>query len=404
MPEGDVIRPVNSSAPEMLSAEETLRAIFTQAFAQIPLHLPAGATPASLRAALALDAVRIAELFAQVRAQARGARQAARRRRNGLRIGLAFLGLAVCAAGLAVGGSRLIRHPAVALPAIPTAQLYSAAMTDKTAFALLQQRAKSGDAVAGFDLATLADSNLLHNETSLPKNDALAFRWYLAAAKAGLPEAEDNLAFAYQTGHGVARDDVKAVAWFQSAADAGLADAQNALARLYQQGRGVPRNDALAVHWYQRAAAQGLASAENDLGAAYEAGSGIPQDEAAAALWFGRAAAQGEPNAENSLGYLYFTGQGGVRDVAQAHKWFAAAAAQGLASGQLNLGLCYVWGAGVAQNNLTAAMWFLLARERGNQQAADALASLFPPLTPTQAAAARLAAQNWDRAAQSGAE
>jgi TPR repeat protein len=402
MPEADIIRPVSASTP-MLSPEATLRAIFTQAFAtqafaRAPLTLPPGATAAILREAMAMEPARIAEIFQDVKFRARlpGIARAADRKRFARRFGIgamAILGVAILAVTITFGLRGSPHRLAPSPPPVATARLYDAALRDKTAFGLLANRAASGDAAAQFDLATLLDSNLLRAETSTAKDDAAAFRWYGKAAKAGFAAAQNNLAFAYQTGHGVALNDALAATWFQAAAKTGLANAQNSLGYLTQNGLGVPRNDMLAVQWFQKAAAQGLAAAQNNLGAAYESGRGVARDPTQAASWFARAAAQSEPNAENSLGYLVFTGQGVTPDAGQACQWFAAAAGQGLAPAEVNLGLCYARGVGLGQDNIRAAEWFLRAQANGDGDGATALAALSPPLTAAQLTEAKSAAQ-----------
>jgi uncharacterized protein len=383
----------------MLSPEETLRAIFTQAFAGEPIHLPEGASIAGLRAAVSLSPEIISGIFEGVKTRAQQS-QAAEMRPAGKRHGLLRAVMAILGVlFLAVGG--LIYHVSTvhqraAVPLVPTGQLYKAAPDDKTAFAALVNQAESGDATAQFDLGTLLDSHFLSHEKTVAKNDAEAFRWYQAAANSGLAPAENNLGFAYQTGHGVAPDYTMAAKWYRAAAYAGLANAQNSLGFLYQNGIGVPQDDKQALQWYQKAASQGFAAAQNNLGAAYEAGRGTAKDYSAAASWFTLAAAQSEPNAQNSLGYLYYNGLGVPRDFALAFKWLSASAAQGMAPAQLNLGLLYLQGAGVNQDTTAAAKWFLLAEERGDKDAATALGLILPPLTAAQLAAASADAKNWD--------
>ena len=44
-------------------------------------------------------------------------------------------------------------------------------------------------------------------------------RWFRRAAEQGMPHAQVNLGYSYETGTGVARDAVKAVAWYRRAAE-----------------------------------------------------------------------------------------------------------------------------------------------------------------------------------------
>lgn len=389
-------RPVHG----LLSPEETLRAIFAQAFAGEAIHLPEGASVASLRAAVSLDDEIIRGIFENVKGQSRKTEDRPKRRGPWQAV-MAMLGVLILAAVAAIYHVRTL-HQQPSAPMVPAAQLYAAAPDDKAAFAALMKQAETGDAAAQFDLGTLLDSHFLSHEKTAAKDNAEAFRWYQAAANSGLAVAENNLGFAYQTGHGVAPDYLMAAKWYRAAAYAGLANAQNSLGFLYQNGIGVPQDDKQALQWYQKAARQGLATAQNNLGAAYEAGRGTAEDYTAAASWFSLAAAQGEPNAQNSLGFLYYNGLGVPRDFSRAYAWLSAAAAQGMAPAQLNLGLLYLQGAGVNQDTTTAAKWFLLAEERGDKDAATALGLILPPLTAAQLAAASAAARDWDSHAQGG--
>lgn len=388
-----------------LSAQETLLAIFRQAFAGETIHLPPGASVTALRQALALDEFTIRRLFRQARADALRAREelaaasieppvAVKKSRRPVVLAIALIGVACLAAGYGI--LTHYRKPPPAPPPPTTGQLYLTAPSDPNAFAALSARANAGDATAQFDLATLLDSNLLTHETTVKKNDAAAFHWYQSAANAGFALAENNLGFAYQNGHGVVPNDVLAAKWYALAAKAGLANAENSLGFLYQNGRGVKQDDQQADIWYQKAAVQGSAAAENNLGAAYENALGVKQNIPLAITWFERAAAQGEPNAENSLGFLYYNGIGVPQSATQAVKWFSLAAAAGNAPAQLNLGLMYARGIGVTADGVTAAKWFFLARERGDIQTAAAFASIFPPLSNAQRAQAQAEAKAWD--------
>ncbi len=396
--------PIEPDLPAPLSPEDLLRAIFTQAFSGKPITLPPGGSAAGLRAAMALDARIITAIFQDVRAQTRPApvyeaplpdpKPAVRRGPERV-VPIMLVGLLILAGAAVWHFHRKPPPPAPAPPPPSTAQLYTQAGSDPEAYQALAARAKSGDAQAAFDIATLQDSGLLRTETSVPKNDAHALIWYQAAASAGLPQAENNLAYAYHTGHGVAQNDAMAAKYYGLAAQAGLANAQNSLGFLLQNGLGVPANDAQALGWYQKAAAQGFATAQNNLGAAYQAGLGTPQNYPLAAQWFTRAAAQGEPNSENRLGYLYYYGLGVPQDDAQALHWFSAGAAQGLAAAQRNLGLLYIRGAGVPRDPVTAAKWLLLAQAGGDAEAGVAMGLINPPLTPTQMASAKADAAAW---------
>lgn len=77
-----------------------------------------------------------------------------------------------------------------------------------------------------------------------------AFTLYLRAAKAGLPEAEFNVAVMYDSGRGVGQDVAQAAVWYARAATHGNHRAAYNLGQLYETGQGVPLNADLARSWF----------------------------------------------------------------------------------------------------------------------------------------------------------
>ena len=77
-----------------------------------------------------------------------------------------------------------------------------------------------------------------------------AFALYLRAAKAGLAEAEFNVAVMYDSGRGVGQDIAQAAVWYARAATHGNHRAAYNLGQLYETGQGVPLNADLARSWF----------------------------------------------------------------------------------------------------------------------------------------------------------
>jgi TPR repeat protein len=266
------------------------------------------------------------------------------------------------AAGLLVMGGLLLLASAM-VPRLTwpdAAPIIGMAETSSPALAGLRALAVAGDPAAAKGMGDLYDSHWLTAETSVSKNDAEAFKWYLRAARAGDIGAANNAAYDYQNGHGTAPDMFFAAQWYRAAADGGMASAQTALGYFYQNGVAVAQNPTNA------------------------------------ALWFMRSAAQGDAAGENALGFAYYNGSGVDHDVYQALHWFQAAAAQKFGPAMLNLGLLYLQGAGATPDPVAAAKWFVLAGMHGDAQSAQALATVAPSLTPDQMTAAHAAAQVWD--------
>lgn len=155
-----------------------------------------------------------------------------------------------------------------------------------------------------------------------------AISWRKAALQ-GNPEAQNNLAHAYERGHGLPKDDEKAAYWFSRAAEHGDPTAQFNLAVMYELGRGVCSDLALAAAWYGKAAEQGFAAAQANLGGMFRLGRGVPQDDARAAFWYRKAADQNYAVAEFNLAVMYELGQGVTASLPHAAYWYHRAAEHG---------------------------------------------------------------------------
>ena len=116
-------------------------------------------------------------------------------------------------------------------------------------------------------------------------------------AEAGLAQAQTNLGFIYEYGHGVLQDYKEAVKWYRLAAEQGTDYAQTNLGNKYKSGEGVLQNYKEAVKWYRLAAEQGTASAQTNLGFMYEYGHGVLQDNTMAHMWYNIASANGHEKA-----------------------------------------------------------------------------------------------------------
>ena len=84
-----------------------------------------------------------------------------------------------------------------------------------------------------------------------------AAKWYLAAAKQGLPNAQVGIAFAYMQGRGIAKDCLEAVKWYKLSVEQGHALAQLNLGLMYATGWGVIQDYVQAHMWANIAVANG---------------------------------------------------------------------------------------------------------------------------------------------------
>ena len=141
-------------------------------------------------------------------------------------------------------------------------------------------------AVMGFSTANLAQAQenpnfqagiAAYQSNNLP----LAYKEFLAAAQAGHPDSQFNVALMYEQGIGIGKDEKEAVSWYSKAAEQGHAAAQYNLAVLYENGRGTEIDFSKANEWYRKASAQGDPLAIGNLGMLYLRGQGVKENKVA---------------------------------------------------------------------------------------------------------------------------
>lgn len=93
----------------------------------------------------------------------------------------------------------------------------------KSAFDDFLKLSSAGDSRAAYQLGRM------YVTKSIDGGKNLAFQWFFRAANSGIPEAQHNLAVAYQDGYGVEKDEQLACLWFKQAAKQGLSESELAL-------------------------------------------------------------------------------------------------------------------------------------------------------------------------------
>jgi localization factor PodJL len=157
----------------------------------------------------------------------------------------------------------------------------------------------------------------------------------------------------------------------RAAAAAGDPAAQFELASRLADGRAMTRDPHAAFLWFDRAAAQGLVPAQYRLGGLYEKGVGVARDAPLAQAWYKKAADAGNARAMHNLAVLIAEGTGGIKaDYAEAANWFEKAARLGVKDSQYNLAILYARGMGLAQDIDQSWLWFSLAAQQGDLDAA----------------------------------
>jgi localization factor PodJL len=234
---------------------------------------------------------------------------------------------------------------------------------------------------------------------------AAASPWDLAAANlsggdvtGSLPKPTGSAALGAPTSPATSADNLpNAIGGpeLRAAALAGNPAAEYEIAIRYAEGRGVPQNLAESARWFERAANRGLAPAQYRLGSLLEKGHGVKKDVEAARRLYLAAAEKGNAKAMHNLAVLYAEGIDGKPDFNVASQWFRKAATRGVADSQFNLGILFTRGWGVEQNLAESYKWFALAAQQGDNDAGLKRDDVGKRLDPQSLVAAKLAAQTF---------
>lgn len=135
-----------------------------------------------------------------------------------------------------------------------------------------------------------------------------AFAKWRPLAEAGVPDAQANIGWLYQTGRGAEQSLERAKFWYEKAVAQNHPVALNNLATFYENGVVVEKNQERAYGLYLRAAEQGYRFAQYNVGVMLLEGRGAKQDSASARRWLQQAAAQGVDAAQDTLDKLSATG------------------------------------------------------------------------------------------------
>ena len=154
--------------------------------------------------------------------------------------------------------------------------------------------------LASYRLARMLDEN-----RAAARSDGNAFERYLAAATAGVAEAQAELDKAEsQFRFAMLLEPAAAIPWLRKAAAQNLVRAQLSLAIALEEGRGTARNPAEALAWYLKAATANNPEAHFRLGNLYDQGTGTPADPVKARDHYARAVDLGHAGAEERMARL----------------------------------------------------------------------------------------------------
>lgn len=205
--------------------------------------------------------------------------------------------------------------------------------------------------------AQLALAKMYQEGLKAPKNEQLAFDWYLRAAKLADPEAyyQIGLAFVYGQLKQPKNKDL-GIDYLQQAADLGYMPAQYTLASLYLDGNAVLSSRQQAMDYLMQAANAGWVDAQLKLAQALIQFS-LPQYDKAAFHWLQRAGKHQHIEALYELARCYYDGIGTTVDYSQAAKIYLALAKREHYPSHFKLGQMYFDGKGVEQDHEKAKKW-----------------------------------------------
>ena len=176
----------------------------------------------------------------------------------------------------------------------------------------LEKGGAEGDERCDYVLATL----LMSGGTGLARDPVAAIGLLHNAASHGLPEAQFELGYHFETGAVIESDQAAAVEWYRKAAEAGLPMAQTQMGFILSHGEGVEKDSEEAANWYKKAARRGDPLAQTALGAALFEGTGVERDLVDAYMWTKLAANQANKKARSNLRII-------VKEMSKSELWKA---------------------------------------------------------------------------------
>lgn len=198
-----------------------------------------------------------------------------------------------------------------------------------------------------------------------------AFKWEMAAANLGDPEAICGIGRSYEYGIPVDEDMEEAKKWYAKAAELGYPEAMNKLGVLSDKP-----DEAFA--WYAKAADTGYDVAICNVGLCYFYGDGVEKNKEKAKELFHEAADKGNYHAMTMLGECYRHGYACAVDYAKAVEWYNKAIEDESEYMAFNgLGILYDDGRGIERDSTQAIVYFERAAELGLAPAMGNLAASY---------------------------
>lgn len=255
------------------------------------------------------------------------------------------------------------------------------------ALAYLREGVEKGDAGARSNYAVM----LYRGEPGVPRDRALAGKYFveLARGKIVVPAVYYYLGvMRYRGENGFKKDAAEGMRLIRIAAEQGDPEAQRDVAKAYEFGWLGKEDLHEALAWYQKSADNGDGNAQWRIGMAFVNGEERAADPAQAVEWFRRSAESHSTQGMTSLAVMYATGEGVKQDWDRARELYEEAAEGGEAHALLNLSGMYLRGEGVEVDAVHGYVLLSQAARMGDEQAMSLKPMVEKELTAEQLAEA----------------
>ncbi len=206
------------------------------------------------------------------------------------------------------------------------------------------------------------------------QNYEKAVYWYTKSANNGNRYAQNNLAYAYLNGNGVAVDKTKARAWFEKSGNQHFHSAALMAGKMFYNGEGGPADYNKAVRMFKDAAFGDIPEGMYYYALCYAYGKGVQVDSTKAVLWAERSIDKGYNWSYWLLGHMYADGLAVKKDGWAAKYYFEKGDELNVSGCQNDLGVAYATGSFVEKDMGKAMDYYLKAANNGSTVAMSNLA------------------------------
>jgi len=225
--------------------------------------------------------------------------------------------------------------------------------------------------------AQLALAKLFHYGEKFPRNEEIAFQWYIKAANQNEPEALFQIGLAYFYGYfNQPIDQEKGILYLKAAEKNNYYPAQYALSSLSTTGEIKGENNFQKLTALHKEAENGSHDAQIKL-AVYLMNFSLPQYDKAAFYWATKAAKNTSIESMFLLGTCYFEGIGTPINYEKAFAILMPLAEQNHHLAQFKVAQLYFEGHGAEKNIVEAKKWLMAAVQAGVEEAKNWAPVLF---------------------------